>query len=213
MLVDGPHFQATDEGELVFLLSDGDGSRRPTEHDIIEPEEEENSHRWRTEIAKYLAPLILIVPTMGRLPWTLADFPQGYVLLLHKSPRPRRRVSSSSVPRRDFYLYGATDVATFASPLEFVKHAEWLMRGAHRTLDTRRAPRCACTYCDYNGAERRQSVISRELRAARARVLALMNEEPEIDELEAAAPTNDVDDHGVNNSGADPHADAVAAEV
>jgi hypothetical protein len=87
------------------------------------------------------------------------------------------------------------------------------MRGAHRTLDTRRAPRCACTYCDYNGAERRQSVISRELRAARARVLALMNEEPEIDELEAAAPTNDVGDHGVNNSGADPHADAVAAEV
>jgi len=229
MLVDGPHFQATDEGELVFLLSDGDGSRRPTEHDIIEPEEEDHtlrqnyylripldhpdSHRWRIEIAKYLAPLILNT-TMGRLPWTLADFPQGYILLLHKSPPPRRRVSSSSsVPRRDFYLYGATDVATFASPLEFVKHAEWLMRGAHRTLDTRRAPRCACKYCDYNGAERRQSVISRELRAARARVLALINEEPEIDELEAAAPTDDVDDHGVNNSGADAHADAAAAEV
>ena len=75
MLVDGPHFQATDEGELVFLVSDGDSSRRPTEHVILEPEEENgtlqqnyylripldhpDSHRWRTEIAKYLAPLVL----------------------------------------------------------------------------------------------------------------------------------------------------------
>ena len=75
MLVDGPHFQATDEGELVFLVSDGDSSRRPTEHAILEPEVENgtllqnyylripldhpDSHRWRTEIAKYLAPLVL----------------------------------------------------------------------------------------------------------------------------------------------------------
>ncbi len=75
MLVDGPHFQATNEGELVFLLSDGDTSRRPGEHEIIELEEESgtvrqnyylriplshsDSHRWRAEIAKYLAPLVL----------------------------------------------------------------------------------------------------------------------------------------------------------
>ena len=76
MLIDGPHFQATDEGELVFLLTDGDSNRRPTEHDILEPEEESStlhrqnyylrvpldhfdSHRWRAEIAKYLAPLVL----------------------------------------------------------------------------------------------------------------------------------------------------------
>ena len=75
MLVDGPHFQATDDGELVFLLSDGDSSRRPAEHEIIELEEESgtlrqnyylrvpldhpDSHRWRVEIAKYLAPLVL----------------------------------------------------------------------------------------------------------------------------------------------------------
>ena len=75
MLVDGPYFQATDEGELVFLMSDGDTSRRPTEHQIVEPEEENStlrqnyylrvplehadSQRWRTEIAKYLAPLVL----------------------------------------------------------------------------------------------------------------------------------------------------------
>lgn len=75
MLVDGPHFQATNEGELVFLLSDGDTSRRPDRHAILELEEEEetvrqdyylrvplehpDSHRWRAEIAKYLAPLVL----------------------------------------------------------------------------------------------------------------------------------------------------------
>ena len=75
MLVDDPHFQATDDGELVFLLSDGDSSRRPVEHEIIELEEESgtlrqnyylrvpldhpDSHRWRVEIAKYLAPLVL----------------------------------------------------------------------------------------------------------------------------------------------------------
>jgi hypothetical protein len=40
---------------------------------------------------------------MGSLPWTLADFPQDYVLLLKKSLRR----SQSSIPRRDFYLYGA----------------------------------------------------------------------------------------------------------
>lgn len=76
MLVDGPHFQATDEGELRFLLTDGDTSRRPTEHDIIElddesplqahnnyyvriPLEHADSQRWRAEIAKYLAPRLL----------------------------------------------------------------------------------------------------------------------------------------------------------
>ena len=74
MIVDGPHFQATDEGELIFLLTDGDNSRRPTEHDIVELDEEStlrdnyylripldhpDSHRWRAEIAKYLAPLVL----------------------------------------------------------------------------------------------------------------------------------------------------------
>jgi hypothetical protein len=74
MIVNGPHFQATDEGEFIFLLTDGDASRRPSEHNIVELEEESSlednyylriplehpdSHRWRDEIAKYLAPLVL----------------------------------------------------------------------------------------------------------------------------------------------------------
>lgn len=166
MIVDGPHFQATDEGELIFLLTDGDSSRRPTEHDVVELDEEStlrdnyylripldhpDSHRWRAEIAKYLAPLVLggkstyayapprilcsflemhthgphpktdpmtsvssqkkKTATMGRLPWTLAAFPTGYELYLHKSPRPSNSSStSSSAPRRDFLLYGACTV-------------------------------------------------------------------------------------------------------
>ncbi|KAH9019208.1 hypothetical protein EDB84DRAFT_1517747 [Lactarius hengduanensis] len=189
MIVDGPHFQATDDGELVFLLTDGDNSRRPTEHDILEPDEESplrdnyylriplehpDSDRWRSEIAKFLAPLVLGA-TMGRLPWTLAAFPTGYELFLHKSPRPQG--SAGSTLRRDFLLYGSTDVPFFSSPLEFVRHAEWLMRGAHRTPDRSRAPRCECKYCDVDGRNQKQSVISRELGVRRARVLAQIRDD------------------------------------
>jgi hypothetical protein len=90
MLVDGPHFQATNEGELVFLLSDGDSSRRPLEHEILELEEESgtvrqnyylrvplehpDSHRWRAEIGKYLAPLVL-GSMYNSLPTTIRIFP------------------------------------------------------------------------------------------------------------------------------------------
>lgn len=140
---------------------------------------------------------------MGRLPWTLAAFPTGYELFLHKSPRPH--ASPSSVPRRDFVLYGAclspvplfllpprpttdalrragsTDVPCFASPLEFVRHAHWLMRGAHRTPDKSRAPRCECKYCDVDGRNQKQSVISRELRSLRARVLAQLEDDADAD--------------------------------
>lgn len=56
-------------------------------------------------------------------------------------------------------------------------HAEWLMRGAHRTPDKSRAPRCACKYCDVDVRGRKQSVISKELRARRADVLASLGED------------------------------------
>lgn len=75
------------------------------------------------------------------------------------------------------------------------------MRGAHRTLDTHRSPRCKCKYCYHeggrDGTDLKQSVISRELRRVRARVLAEING----DELE------DPDDDAVID------ADAVSAEV
>jgi len=153
---------------------------------------------------------------MGRLPWTLADFPQGYVLLLHITPRK----TGSLKPRRDFFLYGATDVSSFASPLEFVKHAEWLMRGAHRTLDKHRFPRCKCKYCHRDGsgdsANLKQSVISRELRRVRACVLTqiggdevevtdndgVIDAEDDAITVDAEVATADpVTDHGAHTGG------------
>ena len=207
---------------------------------------------------------------MGRLPWTLADFPQGYVLLLHKAPR--RAQPSSHLPRRDFYLYGAcavfcrlaffffffffcffvffwthiipflltsssshlydpptnlgaTDVPSFASPLEFVRHAEWLMRGAHRTLDLRRSPRCTCKYCDLSTTPatrkttrggpssssrsssgspyRKQSVISRELKRVRANVLARIGDgdEEDVEVADAIAEEGEDVDADANADG------------
>ena len=46
------------------------------------------------------------------------------------------------------------------------------MKGAHRTLDTHRSPRCKCIYCNHDDSGDPQSVISGELKRVRARVLA-----------------------------------------
>jgi hypothetical protein len=46
------------------------------------------------------------------------------------------------------------------------------MQGAHRTLDTRRSPRCKCKYCNPDDGGDIQSVISRQLKRVRARILA-----------------------------------------
>ena len=76
------------------------------------------------------------------------------------------------------------------------------MRGAHRTLDTHRSPRCKCKYCyrdgGSHGADPKQSVISRELRRVRARVLAQINGDKVED-------SEDPDDDAI--------IDAVGAEV
>ena len=79
------------------------------------------------------------------------------------------------------------------------------MRGAHRTLDARRSPRCSCKYCSQNaypgrdgeasasssGAnlknrEKKQSVISRGLRRVRAGVLTRIKNgdgDEDVDEI------------------------------
>src|SRR6266852_2284402 len=99
---------------------------------------------------------------------------------------------------------GSTDVARFASPFEFVKHAEWLMKGAHRTLDTHRSPRCRCIYCDDGGDV--QSVITSELKRVRARVLARIDgDEVQDDEDDAV-----IDEVG---GGAEAEAEVVIAET
>jgi hypothetical protein len=76
------------------------------------------------------------------------------------------------------------------------------MKGAHRTLDTQRSPRCKCKYCyrdgGSDGADLKQSAISRELRRVRARVLAQIRGDEVVE---------DTDDDAVID------ADAVSAEV
>jgi hypothetical protein len=46
------------------------------------------------------------------------------------------------------------------------------MKGAHRTLDTHRSPRCKCKYCNPDDGGDMQLLISRDLKSVRARVLA-----------------------------------------
>jgi hypothetical protein len=119
MLFENPYFQATDEGELVFLMSDGDGSRRPTEHEILEPEEEHStlhqnyylriplahadSQRWRDEIAKYLAPLVL-------------GGTYNLARSLARSPAPKRRRISLSLTGIFIYIYISAFLAFNLSP-------------------------------------------------------------------------------------------------
>jgi hypothetical protein len=117
------------------------------------------------------------------LPLRYASSPFPHSAVAHAYIHERRRV-------------GSTDVANFASPLEFVKHAKWLMQGAPRTLDRDRSPRCKCKYCNPDDSGDIQSVISRELRRVRARVLARIDG----DEVQDSEDDADAD--------ADPDADA-----
>ena len=100
------------------------------------------------------------------------------------------------------------------------------MRGADRSLDTRRSPRCSCKYCGqhaYSGRdgeasgsssganpknrEKKQSVISRGLARVRASVLArikLSDGEEDVDEI--------MDDEEAEGD-AEAEADAVEAEA
>lgn len=104
---------------------------------------------------------------------------------------------------------GSTDVASFASPLEFVKHAEWLMQGAHRTLDTHRSPRCRCIYCNHDDGGDIQSVISRELKRVRARVLA----EIDGDEVQGGEDDPIIDAEAGADADADADVEVAVAET
>jgi hypothetical protein len=120
MLVDDPHFQATNEGELVFLLSDGDSSRRPDEHGIVELEEENgtarrnyylriplehpDSQRWRAEIAKYLAPLVLGGTYNSLTPYHNAHIPLRASLMAH-SRTPSHLHCDLNAPRLPPLIY------------------------------------------------------------------------------------------------------------
>lgn len=83
------------------------------------------------------------------------------------------------------------------------------MKGAHRTLDTHRSPRCKCKYCNPDDGGDMQLLISRDLKSVRARVLARIDgdeaqdsgddveaeAEAVIAETATAVPATDQGDH------------------
>lgn len=77
------------------------------------------------------------------------------------------------------------------------------MQGAPRTLDRDRSPRCKCKYCNCDDGGDIQSVISRELKRVRARVLA------QIDGDEVQDSEDDID----AEAGAEAEAEVVIAET
>ena len=99
------------------------------------------------------------------------------------------------------------------------------MRGAHRTLDTHRSPRCSCKYCSQHAypshdgeatgsssgtnlknREKKQSVISRGLRRVRAGMLARIESGGEdVDEI--------MDDGGAEEGEAEEEAEEAEAEA
>jgi hypothetical protein len=81
------------------------------------------------------------------------------------------------------------------------------MHGARRTLDTHRSPRCKCIYCHCGDGGDIQSVISRELKRVRARVLA------EIDGDEVQNSEDDAVIDADSEAGAEADAEVAIAET
>ena len=109
MLVDGPHFQATNGGELAFLHSDGDSSRRPGEHEIWSPCRSLERGKWDST-TELLSPRPTRAPRFGstscgdrKIP--CPPRPRQYVQLTpyHNAPvffRASRPIAHGHVPRR-----------------------------------------------------------------------------------------------------------------
>lgn len=73
---------------------------------------------------------------MGLRPWTLAAFPQGYELFLHKSPRRQQNTRSSAASRRDFLLYGTCVLNPHThTPIIDTSQARRTSRSSHRHLN------------------------------------------------------------------------------
>ena len=75
------------------------------------------------------------------VPWKLIGFPTGYTLWVHLTGDH----SDPANPRTDAYLYGCPH-KIFRSPMEFVEHAIWLMKGG--------VSQCLCKYCTPGQSQR-----------------------------------------------------------
>ncbi|VDC00500.1 unnamed protein product [Peniophora sp. CBMAI 1063] len=109
---------------------------------------------WLEQVGMLIAAVMFgIRKDEGGKDFTLANFPDRYVFYLWEKTWD----SGSKRPRTDVYLR-ASEELRFASPLEFARHAMWLMDG----MPVRRGrPVCICKYCAPRSS---QEVISAELR-------------------------------------------------
>ncbi|KAH9959825.1 hypothetical protein BC827DRAFT_442335 [Russula dissimulans] len=101
---------------------------------------------WMEKTGPYLGHWVLGKSLHVSPPWKLLKFPEGYTLWLHKTGS----ITDPANPRTDAYLHGAPHLGphngrsqgfptVFRSPMEFVEHAIWLMKGG--------AGSCLCKYC------------------------------------------------------------------
>ena len=74
------------------------------------------------------------IGTSLTIPWKLIGFPKDYTLWVHLTGDH----ADPANPRTDVYLYGCPH-KIFRSPMEFVEHAIWLMKGS--------TGQCLCKYC------------------------------------------------------------------
>jgi len=144
--------------------SDGDPNRVPSAEQRVRTIDDEGNFSvhvkisendplfqlWMHKIGPYLGDWVLGKGRNVSPEWKLMKFPQGYTLWLHKTGVE----TDPANPRTDAYLHGAPHLGptvgrtnthapsptVFRSPMEFVEHAIWLMRGG--------AGRCLCKYCE-----------------------------------------------------------------
>jgi len=101
---------------------------------------------WMDKIGPYLGDWVLGKGRNVSPPWRLIRFPEHYTLWLHKTGN----TADPANPRTDAYLHGAPHLGPsnsrsqnlptiFRSPMEFVEHAIWLMKGGEG--------QCLCKYC------------------------------------------------------------------
>jgi Transcription-silencing protein, cryptic loci regulator Clr2 len=115
-----------------------------------------NVHHHSLSLFRCANPCLLASPS-----WVLLKFPEGYTLWVHKTGVN----TDPANPRVDAYLHGAPHLGpttaahrtglvptVFRSPMEFVEHAIWLMKG--------REGQCLCKYCTPGQSQR---VINRRL--------------------------------------------------
>ncbi|KAI0315878.1 hypothetical protein OF83DRAFT_1129942 [Amylostereum chailletii] len=150
-----PSFSVT-LNRMSVLASDGDPARVPapgTHHDThgkpfhferVLPTSADASLRrglahWQKTIGRYVAAVMFgRKQTANDPPWILERWPEGYTFWVAIKPKTDGKDGKPRAPRKDYYLYGGPTSA-FASPMEFVSHAIWLMSG--------RAGACECKYC------------------------------------------------------------------